>query len=40
MQTPVQGASNAASYVPDEKAEKKAAKARKKEIKLLKKMIK
>jgi hypothetical protein len=40
MQTPVQGASNAVSDIPDEKAEKKAAKARKKEIKLLKKMFK
>ena len=40
MQTPVQGASNAASYVPDEKTEKKAAKARKKELKFLKKLLK
>jgi hypothetical protein len=40
MQTPGQGASNAVHDIPDEKAEKKAAKARKKEIKLLKKMFK
>jgi len=40
IQAPGQGASNAVSEITDEKVEKKAAKARKKEIKLLKKMFK
>ena len=40
MQTPVQVSSDAVSDIPDEKNQKKAAKASKKEIKLLKKMFK
>lgn len=38
MQAPVQGTSNAVTRIADEKAGKKAAKARKKELKLLKKL--
>ena len=40
MQTPVPVSSDAVSGIPDEKSQKKAAKAEKKEIKLLKKMFK
>jgi len=40
MQTPVPVSSDAVSDIPDEKSQKKAAKAEKKEIKLLKKMFK
>ncbi len=39
-QKPVRGPSNTVSHVPDEKAEKHAVKAKKKEMKLLKKLLK